>query len=119
MHHDPVYGDIIPPFGDSGYNYSGPARIDRMIRYFNDEADVATDDSTAMEIDIIGFSRGAAEARDFANQIALQTLDGIYSYTERQGREEALPEGGFPLYGSVGYGPEYAPHETLRIEHPE
>src|SRR5205085_6035615 len=32
-------------------------------------------------VDIVGFSRGAAEARDFANQIAAHTLNGVYHYS--------------------------------------
>jgi RHS repeat-associated protein len=88
VHHDTRYGDIVPAtyasgtrldwltgsdplyLNDEGGNYSGPARIDRMMRYFNDEADAITDDDEVMDIDIIGFSRGAAQARDFANRLA-------------------------------------------------
>jgi hypothetical protein len=89
---DPLYGDINPadfkPFyvplsaesADMGGNYSGPARIQRMVQYFNDESDIA-DDQTAMEVDIVGFSRGSAEARDFANRIVANTTNGWYSYT--------------------------------------
>ena len=66
-----------------GLNLTGAARIDRMIQYFNDEADLATDD-TAMDVDVVGFSRGAAEARDFANQIVSHTKNGWYSYTVTQ-----------------------------------
>jgi RHS repeat-associated protein len=42
---------------DKGFNYSGPARIARMVEYFNDEADLATENNVAMNVDIIGFSR--------------------------------------------------------------
>jgi hypothetical protein len=69
-----------------GGNYSGPARIQRMVRYFNDEADLATDDGP-MDIDIVGFSRGAAEARDFANRIAANTKNGWYSYSNASGKQ--------------------------------
>lgn len=67
--------------GDMGCNYSGPARIDRMVQYLQDEAESETDDDKALDIDIIGFSRGAAQARDFANRIVNATKDGVYKYT--------------------------------------
>lgn len=81
LHRDPQYGDIFAPGLDDAVNTTGPARIDRMLQYFNDEADLATKDDEAMEIDIVGFSRGAAQARDFANQVAAATHDGFYRYT--------------------------------------
>lgn len=104
LYHDERYGDIRPEDfsrgtllgsipgvslerADMGGNYSGPARIQRMIQYFNDEADLATDDSVAMEVDIVGFSRGAAEARDFANQIVAHTRNGVYRYTGSDGTQ--------------------------------
>ena len=65
---------------DRGGNFSGPDRIDRMIQYLNNDAGAQTDHSLAMEVDIVGFSRGGAEARDFANQIAKNTRNGIYTY---------------------------------------
>lgn len=68
---------------DMAFNYSGRARIERMQEYFNSEADLLEDDNQAMDVDIIGFSRGAAQARDFANQImknAKQDLLGNYWY---------------------------------------
>ena len=66
---------------DAAGNYSGAARIDRMIEYFNNVAENTGDDNFAMDVDIIGFSRGAAQARDFANQIVSHTRNGIYSYS--------------------------------------
>jgi RHS repeat-associated protein len=86
---DAIYGDIDPPLLDAGLNFTGAARIDRMLQYFDNEADLATDDST-MEIDIVGFSRGAAEARDFANQIVAHTKNGLYAYTvtDKGGQKE-------------------------------
>jgi RHS repeat-associated protein len=80
---DGSFGHKFTP--DKGFNYSGPARIDRMIEYFGKEADIV-EDNTAMEVDIIGFSRGAAQARDFANQIAAKTKNGWYSYTDLKGK---------------------------------
>jgi hypothetical protein len=52
-----------------------------MIQYFNDEAELFTDNSALMDVDIIGFSRGAAQARDFANRINAATRNGQYIYT--------------------------------------
>ena len=76
---------LIPPSrerADMAYNYSGIARIVRMEEYFNAEADAFANDDEVMNIDIVGFSRGAAQARDFANRIAARTTpDGWYKYT--------------------------------------
>jgi RHS repeat-associated protein len=96
VHQDQQYGNIVPrdyakgtllgviprvtyEEADMGGNYSGPARIERMLQYFNDEAELAEDD-VAMDVDIVGFSRGAAQSRDFANRIVASTLNGYYSY---------------------------------------
>jgi RHS repeat-associated protein len=91
VHVDSRYGNIVPDtyaqgklidwltpdtplfYNDMGGNYSGAARIDRMMLYMRDEAD-AFDDKEVMDIDIIGFSRGAAQARDFANRITSRTF---------------------------------------------
>lgn len=98
IHSDEKYGDIKPVNFTPGYiplkpesldmggNYSGPARIARMVQYLNDEADLAGDDS-AMDVDITGFSRGASEARDFANRIVSNTKNGIYSYKNTFGQQ--------------------------------
>lgn len=99
VHHDQKYGDILPvaykPWwvpaaeaetADMGGNYSGPARIQRMLQYFNDEADL-TADASQMDVDIVGFSRGAAEARDFANRLIATTTNGWYSYRGAGGRQ--------------------------------
>ncbi len=68
-----AYEDILPkglgPVPDSGGNFTGRARIERMWEYFIDEAE-AMDDENVMDIDITGFSRGASQARDFANRLA-------------------------------------------------
>jgi RHS repeat-associated protein len=95
-HRDTRYGDIISAnftgvagqVPDRGGNYSGPARIERMMLYMRDEAD-AFDNTRVMNIDIVGFSRGAAQARDFANRLAANaiTQNGrtYYRYTNAQG----------------------------------
>ncbi len=71
---------------DMGGNYSGPARIERMVEYFREEAD-NRDDRTPLDVDIVGFSRGAAQARDFANRIAADTVDGWYRYSGALGEQ--------------------------------
>ncbi|MCS0581074.1 DUF2235 domain-containing protein [Massilia pinisoli] len=76
----PWYIPLTAELGDMGANYSGRARIERMQQYFNLEADSADDNDTMM-VDIIGFSRGAAEARDFANRIVANTNTGWYRYS--------------------------------------
>jgi RHS repeat-associated protein len=79
-HQDAKYGDITAPFLDSGGNFSGRTRIARMVQYFNDEADTITNDNEIMQVDITGFSRGAAQARDFANRITSNTANSLYKY---------------------------------------
>lgn len=72
-----TYQDILPnglgPIPDRGGNFTGRERIERMWSYFIDEAEAAGDE-TVMDIDIVGFSRGAAQARDFANLLAAASV---------------------------------------------
>jgi len=68
VHEDDKWGDINLPPGDAGHNGTGTRRIERMMTYLMEEARAAND-NTPMDIDIVGFSRGAAQARDFANNI--------------------------------------------------
>ena len=91
LHRDSQYGDIQPPFLDAGGNFSGRTRIARMVQYFDDEAEALTNDNEVMQIDITGFSRGAAQARDFANRIVANTTNGLYKYTitAKDGKKEA------------------------------
>ena len=86
--HKDLYGydDIHAPLLDAGVAWSGPERIERMVEYFKDEAD-AFDDGIAMDVDIIGFSRGAAQARDFANRINASTINGAYRYVNKEGQQ--------------------------------
>ncbi|RYH29856.1 MAG: hypothetical protein EON54_22200, partial [Alcaligenaceae bacterium] len=110
LHSDGHYADIVPAdyargkplaiatpldplyVNDMGGNYSGPARIDRMMLYLRDEAELFVNDEV-MDIDIVGFSRGAAQARDFANRItsseSIMQIDGktFYKYKNREGAE--------------------------------
>lgn len=72
VHRDAEWGDIDAPLADAGINRTGTRRIERMLTYLLEEARSA-DDDIYMHIDIVGFSRGAAQARDFANQINSMT----------------------------------------------
>ncbi|MDB5796889.1 MAG: hypothetical protein JWP36_791, partial [Paucimonas sp.] len=78
---------IEAPILDAGVNWSGKARIDRMMEYFQKEADLI-EDEVVMNVDIVGFSRGAAQSRDFANRLSIDTTmasgsdSGWYSYTQ-------------------------------------
>ncbi len=73
------FGISVP---DRGSNLSGPMRIQRMQLYFDEEA-AKLKAEEILQVDIIGFSRGAAEARDFANRIAAKTINGNYKYQQR------------------------------------
>ncbi|MFZ5530238.1 MAG: RHS repeat-associated core domain-containing protein, partial [Pseudomonadota bacterium] len=104
-HRDTQYGDIVPEefanntrldiisgdmplhMVDMGGNYSGPARVERMMRYLQDEANAASDNE-AMDIDIVGFSRGASQAREFANRIVANTRGGWYRYTAAENGQQ-------------------------------
>jgi RHS repeat-associated protein len=89
-HRDGRYADIVSAnydvnvlvdtITDRAGNYSGPDRIARMELYMIEEAQRETNDQQAMDIDIIGFSRGAAQARDFANRLVRSTSNGFYRY---------------------------------------
>jgi RHS repeat-associated protein len=88
-HRDARYGDIVP-FGsdangrsniDMGANNTGEERIARMLTYFRGEANRLADDA-ALQIDIVGFSRGSAQARHFANLINRATTpQGYFRYS--------------------------------------
>ena len=66
---------------------TGKERIARLIEDLQNYSSTAADD-TAIDIDIVGFSRGAAEARDFANQIVANTNNGWYRYQDTSGNEQ-------------------------------
>lgn len=103
-HRDGQYSDIISQdydkwigigtIPDRGGNYSGPARIERMLLYFVDAAEAFEDDGAAMDIDIIGFSRGAAQARDFANRLVqMIDHDNVIRYQKHDPETGKLLEG--------------------------
>lgn len=65
---------------------TGKVRIAKMIEYLNAESD-GVDDNTAIDIDVTGFSRGAAQARDFASQVTKLAKGGWYRYKDKDGKE--------------------------------
>jgi RHS repeat-associated protein len=67
---------------DTAMSRTGKERVARLIQDLQDYSETA-DDETAVDIDVIGFSRGAAQARDFANQVVMDTKDSWYQYTRR------------------------------------
>ena len=83
-------GTTDPRSGISGGGYdtlnssTGKARITRLIKDLDTYSD-DVDDDTAVDIDVVGFSRGAAQARDFAKQV-VGKVDGkgYYKYTVKQ-----------------------------------
>ncbi len=95
---DPVPHGLVP---DRGGNYSGPARIERMLLYFVDAAEAFENNNEAMNIDIVGFSRGAAQARDFANRLVDMLKDGAIWYQKHDPNTGKLSfdESGNPIMG--------------------
>jgi len=67
--------------------YTGKPRITAMIDKLNRYSSNMADDS-AFNIDIVGFSRGAAEGRDFANQIVANFKNGYYRYSDNNGKAQ-------------------------------
>ncbi|MCW8197062.1 hypothetical protein D8B23_01150, partial [Verminephrobacter aporrectodeae subsp. tuberculatae] len=90
---------IFPADQDIGMNCTGPDRIERMVEYFNAEAKNTKENET-MQVDIIGFSRGAAQARDFANRIAEKTdSNGWYRYKNDKTDEKICRRVNFRFMG--------------------
>jgi RHS repeat-associated protein len=87
-HRDEQYGDIENPWylggnsADMGTNLTGRARIARMVQYFDDEADGATDDDTAMVVDVVGFSAGQRLRQPHRRQHARRLLP-LHAQRER------------------------------------
>jgi RHS repeat-associated protein len=69
---------------DIALSLTGMTRIDRLILDLNRASD-GIDDGVAIDIDVIGFSRGAAEARDFARRVARASPGGYYRYATSDG----------------------------------
>jgi RHS repeat-associated protein len=72
---------------DAGASFTGRDRIAFLINDLQRLAD-DTPDEAVLDIDVVGFSRGAAQARDFANQVANATRDGWYAYTDLAGERQ-------------------------------
>jgi hypothetical protein len=122
-------GDILPPPLDAGLNWTGVDRIDRMMLYMEQEV-INTPNQEMMQIDIIGFSRGAAQARDFANQIVANSFvqDGrtYYRYTNRSTNQQECQWVNFRFMGlwdtvlSTNSGRDYQlgiPAQFSRVAH--
>ena len=71
---------------DSAASLTGKERIAFLIRDLQNYSTQEKDDNNAIDIDIVGFSRGAAQAREFANQIAANSKNGWYSYKDAEGK---------------------------------
>jgi RHS repeat-associated protein len=69
---------------DTVASFTGKERVAFLINDLQRLAD-DTPDETVLDIDVVGFSRGAAQARDFANQVANATRDGWYAYSDTEG----------------------------------
>ena len=72
---------------DLARSFTGKERVAWLIQDLMDYSD-EIDDEEVIDIDIVGFSRGAAQARDFANQIFSATKDGWYKYTSETKGEQ-------------------------------
>jgi RHS repeat-associated protein len=72
---------------DAGASFTGRERIAFLINDLRRLAD-GTSDETVIDIDVVGFSRGAAQARDFANQVAGATRNNWYEYTNAAGARQ-------------------------------
>ena len=100
---DPATGIENPLYkggntSDVAESFTGKERIAAMIKYLNDYAD-SVDDQTAFDIDITGFSRGSAEARDFANQIAGNVKNGYYQYKSNKDGKDSCQKVNFRFMG--------------------
>lgn len=72
---------------DAGASFTGKDRIAFLVNDLRRQAD-DTPDETVIDIDVVGFSRGAAQARDFANQVASATRNNWYEYTDEAGANQ-------------------------------
>ncbi|MEN9774519.1 MAG: hypothetical protein RL322_1589 [Pseudomonadota bacterium] len=62
---------------------SARARVDAMLAALDRELREPNPADPAVQVDVIGFSRGAAMARDFANTVASRIRSGHYSAMQR------------------------------------
>ena len=75
-----LYSAIV----DAGNAYTARDRVNYMLKQFDNYMNTTSfDQGEVVNIDIVGFSRGAAMARDFANRIVNKTDPaGYYHYTK-------------------------------------
>jgi RHS repeat-associated protein len=80
--HNPWYlgGHLV----DMAVSLTGKKRIAYLIEDLNRLSD-GTPRQQILDIDVVGFSRGAAQARDFANQLSALTQNGWYHYLSATG----------------------------------
>ena len=70
---------------DLANSLTGKERIAYMIQKFQGYAKTAQEE--IIDIDVIGFSRGAAQGRDFVNQLVANTHNGNYTYKGSDGKQ--------------------------------
>ena len=75
---DDQYSGIEAPLGDGGFGLSIVKRVDKMVEYLHSYLEYVEDNYTGkdkpkkainIDLDIVGFSRGAASARMFASKV--------------------------------------------------
>ena len=84
---DPRTGIVNPWYKggnplDAAFAFTGPQRVQRLLADLAQQAD-STDDLTTLQVDVVGFSRGAAEARDFVNEVADALNGDWFVYTNQ------------------------------------
>jgi RHS repeat-associated protein len=84
---DPRTGIVNPWYKggnalDAALSLTGKQRVQRLLADLAQQAD-NTDDLTTLQVDVVGFSRGAAEARDFVNEVADALNGDWFSYTNQ------------------------------------
>ncbi len=75
---DPGSG-ILGGRSDLADAQSARARVDYMLAELTREASLPASASRWLNVDVIGFSRGASMARDFANEVADRATSGIWA----------------------------------------
>lgn len=64
---------------DALFGSSASARVDWMLGQLDQTASQSANRGHQLQIDVIGFSRGAAMARDFSNRVASYSRDGHFT----------------------------------------
>lgn len=76
---DDAASAIAGGFADAVLAGSARARVDHLLRELDAAAAAAAGRGTPLAVDVIGFSRGAAMARDFANRVADRIRGGTFA----------------------------------------